>query len=325
MSLDLAHLDPQDKARVLVQALPWLERFVGTRIVIKYGGNAMVEPQLQQAFAQDVRFLHQVGMHPIVVHGGGPQISEMLDRLSITSEFRGGLRVTTPEAMEVVRMVLTGKVQRQLVSLLNVSAGNAVGISGEDGGLLRAERRRGHVEGEDVDIGLVGDVIEVNVGSVEDLLSAGRIPVVSTIAPDIADPTQVLNVNADTAAAALATALGARKLVVLTDVEGLYRAWPDPSSIIGRIGADDLTRMLPDLQSGMVPKMEACLRAVRGGVPQAHIVDGRQPHSMLLEIFTDAGVGTLVMPDWALPPSPASPPGTEQPTAPETHEAKEER
>ena len=307
MSELTADLPPGQKAEVLLQALPWLERFAGTRVVIKYGGNAMVDAELQRAFAEDVRFLHQVGMAPIVVHGGGPQISAMLDRLQIASEFRGGLRVTTPEAMAVVRMVLTGQVQRDLVSLLNDRTAHAVGISGEDGGLLRAERRTALVDGVPVDVGLVGDVVEVHPGAVEDLLAAGRIPVISTIAPDVTDPSQVLNVNADTAAAALAVALGARKLVVLTDVEGLYRSWPDRSSIIRQIRAEELRLMLPDLQSGMVPKMEACLRAVAGGVPQAHIIDGRQPHSMLLEIFTDEGVGTLVVPDWARPPHPEEP------------------
>jgi len=292
------NLRPDQKAEVLIQALPWLQRFAGTRVVIKYGGHAMVDERLQRAFAADIQFLHQVGMQPIVVHGGGPQISAMLDRLGIVSEFRGGLRVTTPEAMKVVRMVLTGQVQRDLVSLLNEQPANAVGISGEDGGLLRARRRTAVVDGEPVDIGLVGDVVEVHPAAVEDLLAAGRIPVISTIAPDVTDRSQVLNVNADTAAAAVAIALGARKLVVLTDVEGLYRSWPDRSSIVRRITAGELSLMLPDLQAGMVPKMEACLRAVRGGVPQAHIIDGRRPHSVLLEIFTDEGVGTLVLPDW---------------------------
>lgn len=266
--------------------------------VIKYGGNAMIDDELKAAFAQDMVFLRLAGLKPVVVHGGGPQISAMLDRLGIVSEFRGGLRVTTPEAMKVVRMVLTGQVQRDLVSLLNEQTANAVGISGEDGGLLRARRRTAVVDGEPVDIGLVGDVVEVHPAAVEDLLAAGRIPVISTIAPDVTDRSQVLNVNADTAAAAVAIALGARKLVVLTDVEGLYRSWPDRSSIVRRITAGELSLMLPDLQAGMVPKMEACLRAVRGGVPQAHIIDGRRPHSVLLEIFTDEGVGTLVLPDW---------------------------
>ncbi|MEE6297028.1 acetylglutamate kinase [Georgenia wangjunii] len=287
------------KAEVLIQALPWLEQFSGTRVVVKYGGNAMVDDELKHAFAQDILFLHQVGLQPVVVHGGGPQISSMLDRLGLESEFRGGLRVTTPEVMEVVRMVLTGQVQRDLVSLLNARVPHAVGLSGEDGGLFRAERRFASVDGEPVDVGLVGDVVEVDARAVEDLLAAGRIPVVSTIAPDVDDAGQVLNVNADTAAAALATALGARKLIVLTDVEGLYRAWPDRDSLVRRITVSELSLMLPDLQAGMVPKMEAALRAVRGGVPQAHIIDGRQPHSMLLEVFTDEGVGTLVMPDQA--------------------------
>jgi acetylglutamate kinase len=287
------------KAEVLIQALPWLEQFSGTRVVVKYGGNAMVDDALKHAFAQDILFLHQVGLQPVVVHGGGPQISSMLNRLGLESEFRGGLRVTTPEVMEVVRMVLTGQVQRELVSLLNARVPHAVGLSGEDGGLFRAERRFASVDGEPVDVGLVGDVVDVDARAVEDLLAAGRIPVVSTIAPDVEDPGQVLNVNADTAAAALATALGARKLIVLTDVEGLYRAWPDRDSLVRRITVSELSLLLPDLQSGMVPKMEAALRAVRGGVPQAHIIDGRQSHSMLLEVFTDEGVGTLVMPDQA--------------------------
>lgn len=290
-------LFPHQKAEVLIQALPWLERFSGAIAVIKYGGNAMVDDDLKRAFADDILFLRQVGLRPVVVHGGGPQISAMLRRLSITSEFRGGLRVTTPEVMEVVRMVLTGQVSRELVNLLNARGPHAVGLSGEDGGLFRAARRQAQVDGELVDVGLVGDVVEVNPAAVEDILAAGRIPVVSTIAPDVASPTQVLNVNADTAAAALAIALGASKLVVLTDVEGLYANWPDRSSLIRRMGAAHLAELLPTLESGMVPKMEACLRAVQGGVPQAHVIDGRRAHSILLEIFTSDGVGTMVLPE----------------------------
>ncbi|WP_448071749.1 acetylglutamate kinase [Georgenia yuyongxinii] len=285
------------KAEVLVQALPWLRRFSGARVVVKYGGNAMVDDRLKRAFANDVLFLHQVGLQPVVVHGGGPQISQLLDRLGLETEFRGGLRVTTPEVMDVVRMVLTGQVQRDLVSLLNAEDAHAVGLSGEDGHLLTAERRAATVDGAPVDVGLVGDVVAVDPQAVEDLLAAGRIPVVSTVALDAADHSQVLNVNADTAAAALAVALNATKLVMITDVEGLYAAWPDPASLISQLHATELEAMLPGLQAGMVPKMEACLRAVRGGVAQAHVIDGRQPHSMLLEIFTDAGVGTLVLPD----------------------------
>ncbi len=286
------------KAATLVEALPWLERFAGALVVIKYGGNAMVDDALKAAFAQDVVFLRYAGLRPVVVHGGGPQITSMLDRLGIESQFRGGLRVTTPEAMDVVRMVLTGQVGRELVGLLNQHGPRAVGLSGEDAGLLRARRRTVHVDGEPVDLGLVGDVVEVDPTALLDLLAAGRIPVVSTIAPDVDDDgTTVLNVNADTAAAALAVALGATKLVVLTDVEGLYADWPDRSSLLSQVTASRVEQLLPRLQSGMVPKMEACLAAVRQGVPQAHVVDGRVPHALLLEVFTSDGIGTMVLPD----------------------------
>ncbi|MBI9115419.1 acetylglutamate kinase [Sanguibacter suaedae] len=292
-----ADLAPSQKAEVLLEALPWLRQFHGALVVVKYGGNAMVDETLKAAFAEDMVFLRQVGLRPVIVHGGGPQITEMLARLGIESEFRGGLRVTTPEAMDVVRMVLTGKVSRELVGLLNAHGPHAVGLSGEDGGLLRARRRHATVDGEPVDVGLVGDVVEVDPRAVQDLLDAGRIPVVSTIAPDVADPTQVLNVNADTAAAALAVALGARKLIVLTDVEGLYTDWPDRSSLASRITVSALAELLPSLESGMVPKMEACLRAVRGGVREAHVIDGRAAHSVLMEVFTTRGIGTMVVPD----------------------------
>lgn len=290
-------LRPDQKAEVLIEALPWLQEFSGALLVVKYGGNAMIDDELKRAFAQDMVFLRQVGLRPVVVHGGGPQISSMLDRLGIESEFRGGLRVTTPESMDVVRMVLTGQVSRELVGLLNAHGPYAVGLSGEDGGLLKAERRMAVVDGAQVDVGHVGDVVDVDPRAVKDLLDAGRIPVVSTVAPDIDDPTQVLNVNADTAAAALAVALRARKLIMLTDVEGLYASWPDRDSLLQQIRVSALERMLPTLESGMVPKMEACLRAVRGGVPAAHVVDGRQAHSVLVEVFTSQGVGTMVLPD----------------------------
>ncbi|CAL8973463.1 MAG: acetylglutamate kinase [Cellulomonas sp. 73-145] len=301
-------LRPDQKAEVLIQALPWLRKFSGALVVVKYGGNAMVDDELKRAFAADMVFLRQVGLRPVVVHGGGPQINAMLERLDIASEFRGGLRVTTPEAMDVVRMVLTGQVSRELVGLLNAHGPHAVGLSGEDGGLLQARRRNVVLDGEEVDVGLVGDVVQVNPGAVLDLLDAGRIPVVSTVAPDIEDPTQVLNVNADTAAAALAIALGARKLVILTDVEGLYTDWPDRSSLVRRIRASTLEALLPRLDSGMRPKMEACWRAVRGGVGRAHVIDGRQPHSILVEVFTSDGVGTMVLPDEELPEAPATAP-----------------
>ena len=282
------------KAATLIEALPWLERFHGQTVVIKYGGHAMVDVEVQRAFAADLVFLRYVGIRPVVVHGGGPQISSMLARLGIQSEFRGGLRVTTPESIDVVRMVLVGQVGRQLVGLINEHGPFAVGMSGEDARLFTARRRSAYVDGQPVDVGLVGDVAEVNVDAVADIIAAGRIPVISTVAPDVAGV--VHNLNADTAAGALAVALEARKLVVLTDVPGLYYDWPDTASLVSQIGAEDLESLLPKLEAGMVPKMEACLRAVRGGVPAAHIVDGRVPHSLLLEVFTDEGFGTMVTP-----------------------------
>jgi len=305
MSSDAVNdLRPDQKAEVLIEALPWLQEFAGALVVVKYGGNAMVDDVLKAAFAEDMVFLRRVGLRPVVVHGGGPQINTMLERLGIHSEFRGGLRVTTPEAMDVVRMVLTGQVSRELVGLVNAHGPHAVGLSGEDGGLLQARRRHAVVDGQLVDVGLVGDVVQVNPSAVLDLLDAGRIPVVSTVAPDIDDPTHVLNVNADTAAAALAVALGARKLIVLTDVEGLYTSWPDRTSLVRRIRAAELADLLPTLDSGMRPKMEACWRAVEGGVGRAHVIDGREPHSILVEVFTTAGIGTMVLPDDEPVPSP---------------------
>jgi acetylglutamate kinase len=287
--------DAGAKAAVLVEALPWLQRFHGNIIVVKYGGNAMIDDTLKQAFAQDMVFLRLAGLHPVVVHGGGPQISAMLKRLNIPGEFRGGLRVTTPETMDIVRMVLVGQVGRELVGLINAHGPYAVGISGEDAHLFTAARRPAIVDGDPVDIGLVGDVVAVNPEAVLDIVRAGRIPVVSTVAPDVDGV--VHNVNADTAAGALAIALNAEKLVVLTDVEGLYANWPDKSSLRNEIRADELKQLLPGLASGMVPKMEACLRAVEGGVPRAHVIDGRLAHSVLLEIFTTHGVGTMVLPE----------------------------
>jgi len=280
------------KASTLIEALPWLEQYAGKIVVVKYGGNAMLNDELKRAFAQDIVFLRRCGVRPVVVHGGGPQISSMLKRLGIKSEFRGGFRVTTPEAMDVVRMVLVGQVGRELVGLLNQHGNLAVGLSGEDAGLFTAARRSVIVDGEEVDLGLVGDVVEVHPEAVLDLIAAGRIPVIATVAPDEAG--DVHNVNADTAASALAVALGAERLVVLTDVEGVYADWPNSTEIIARMNAAELAALLPTLESGMVPKMEACLRAVEGGVPRATVVDGREPHTLLLEVFTDDGVGTMV-------------------------------
>ena len=287
--------DAGAKAAVLAEALPWLERWHGATVVVKYGGNAMTDDALKAGFAEDVLFLRLAGLRPVVVHGGGPQISAMLGRLGVESEFKGGLRVTTPEVMDVVGMVLVGQVQRELVGLINEHGPYAVGLSGEDAHLFTAERRGASVDGEIVDIGQVGDVVSVRPDFVEQLLDDGLIPVVSTVARG-SDGTSY-NVNADTAAAALAIALSAQKLIVLTDVEGLYANWPDRNSLIRAIGLDRLRAMLPTLESGMVPKMEACLRAVEGGVPRATVIDGRIQHSLLLEVFTDSGVGTMVLPE----------------------------
>ncbi len=288
--------DAETKASTLIESLPWLKQFAGQIVVVKFGGNAMVDVALQRAFAEDMVYLRHVGLKPVVVHGGGPQITAMLKQLGIPSRFVGGYRVTTPETMDVVRTVLTGQVSRELVTLINEHGPFASAISGEDAGLFRGSRRGAIVDGTVIDIGLVGDVVEVDPAAVLAELNAGRIPVISSIAPDIDVPGQSLNVNADSAAAALAVALGAAKLVVLTDVEGLYRDWPNRDSLVSVIDTAELIGLLPNLESGMIPKMTACLDAVSGGVPKAAIIDGRRPHSILLEIFTDAGIGTEVVP-----------------------------
>jgi acetylglutamate kinase len=281
------------KAQVLTQALPWLSRFHGATVVVKFGGNAMIDEALKRAFAQDIVFLRYAGLRPVVVHGGGPQITRALERSGIVSEFAGGLRVTSPEAMDVVRMVLTGQVQREIVGLINEHGPFAVGLSGEDANTMTASRRHAQVDGQQVDIGRVGDVTTVAPQVIEALMNDGRIPVVSSVAR--AEDGGVYNVNADTAAAALAVGLKAEKLVVLTDVEGLYADWPASDEVVSQLDADELEKLLPSLTSGMAPKMEACLRAVRGGVGAAHVLDGRVQHSLLLEVFTDEGIGTMVV------------------------------
>jgi acetylglutamate kinase len=282
------------KASTLIEALPWLNRFHGRTVVIKYGGHAMSDEALRLAFAQDLVFLRYAGLRPVVVHGGGPQITEQLDRLGVPTTFAAGLRVTTPEAMDVVRMVLSGKVNKDLVALINRHGPFAIGLSGEDAGTFTAIRKAAIVDGELVDIGMVGEIVATNPGAIEALLADGRIPVVSSVAGG--EDGQAYNVNADTAAAALAVALGAAKLVMLTDVAGLYRDWPSSADVISQLTAAELELLLPGLATGMIPKMEACLTAVRGGVPQAHVLDGRLSHAVLLEIFTDSGIGTMVLP-----------------------------
>jgi acetylglutamate kinase len=294
MTTGIDELPTQVKAQVLAEALPWLKQLHGKVVVIKYGGNAMTDDTLRRAFAADMAFLRNCGIHPVVVHGGGPQITAMLRRLGIDKgDFKGGFRVTTPEVLDVARMVLFGQVGRELVNLINAHGPYAVGITGEDAQLFTAVRRSVTVDGVATDIGLVGDVDRVNTAAVLDLIAARRIPVVSTLAPD-ADGV-VHNINADTAAAALAEALGAEKLLMLTDVEGLYTSWPDRDSLVSEIDTATLAQLLPTLEAGAIPKVEACLRAVTAGVPSAHIIDGRVTHCVLVELFTDAGTGTKVV------------------------------
>ena len=282
------------KAETLIESLPWLQKFHGKVVVVKFGGNAMVDAELQKAFAEDMAYLRWVGIRPVVVHGGGPQISARLAELGIQSEFRGGFRVTTDETISVVRDVLREQISAQLAELIENAGAQTSIMSGEDANLFRAEKTMLESENGPVDIGLVGEVTQVNPRIVLEALEAGRIPVVSTVAPTTAG--ELLNVNADLAAAALAVALGAEKLMVLTDVPGLYSDWPNRDSLVSEITTTELEALIPDLESGMIPKMQSCLKAVQGGVPTAHVIDGRTPHSILLEIFTVTGVGTIVLP-----------------------------
>jgi acetylglutamate kinase len=296
--IDLQDTDPaqaSERAVTLVESLPWVRKYRDQVVVVKYGGNAMVSDELQDAFAADIAYLRYVGVKPVVVHGGGPQISSMLNRLDIPSEFRGGYRVTSTEAIGVVRMVLTGQINPQLVAKVNAHGPLATGLSGEDAGLFGGRRRGVVVDGVEHDLGRVGDVVTVDPQPVLDHLAAGRVPIVSSIAPDLDNPGTSLNVNADAAAAALAIALNAKKLVVLTDVPGLYADWPNRDSLVSHLTSTELRAMVPKLESGMIPKMQACLDAVDGGVPTAAIIDGRVPHSVLVELFTSKGIGTEVV------------------------------
>ena len=295
MSTTRQHTDAAAKASVLIESLPWLKSFAGKTVVIKFGGNAMVSDELKERFAEDMVYLRTVGVRPVIVHGGGPQITAMLEKLGISSEFRAGYRYTSPEAMEVVREVLTEHISGELVNLINEHGALATGIPGDTG--LFMGRRLTSVNGEDVDLGLVGEVTTVDPTTVIAALDAGRIPVISTIAPDVDNPHQSLNVNADSAASALAVALRAEKLMILTDVPGLYANWPDTSSLVSSITTRELRVMLPTLESGMIPKATACVDAVEGGVPKAAMIDGRVPHGILLEVFTPEGVGTEVVSD----------------------------
>ena len=287
---DLARI----KAETLIESLSWLQDFHGKVVVIKFGGNAMVDEELTRAFAQDMAYLRFVGIKPVVVHGGGPQISAKLAELGIETEFRSGLRVTTAEVMQVVRDVLRNQISTNLAGLVESAGAKAIVLSGEDSNLFRAERTTADQAGNALDVGLVGEVTQVNPRVVLEALAAGVVPIISTVAPD--QDGQLLNVNADLAAASLAVALGAEKLLLLTDVAGLYSDWPNKDSLISEIRVAELSKLMLTLESGMIPKMQSCLNALAGGVPRAHIIDGRAPHSILLEIFTSSGVGTLVLP-----------------------------
>jgi acetylglutamate kinase len=282
------------KSETLIESLPWLQKFHGKVVVVKFGGNAMVDAELQKAFAEDMAYLRWVGIRPVVVHGGGPQISARLAELGIESEFRGGFRVTTSETINIVRDVLRDQISAQLAALIQDAGAKTLILSGEDANLFRADKTLLETEQGPVDLGLVGEVTQVNPRIVLEALEAGKIPVISTVAPTTAG--ELLNVNADLAAAALAVALGAEKLMVLTDVPGLYSDWPNRDSLVSEINSKELEELLPTLESGMIPKMQSCLKAVQGGVPTAHVIDGRTPHSILLEIFTVTGVGTIVLP-----------------------------
>lgn len=287
--------DAHVKAQTLIESLPWLLRFGGNTIVVKLGGNAMVSEDLLDAFAADMVYLHTVGVQPVIVHGGGPQISRALEQRGIESEFRGGYRVTSTEAIPVVREVLREEISADIAARISRYGVGATALNGFDEGLFRATRRGAVVDGEDVDLGHVGDVTAVDPTVVRSVIARGEIPVVSSIAPEDIEAGPGLNVNADQAASQLAVALGASKLVLLTDVPGLYANWPDTTEVISTITADSLESMLPELESGMIPKMTACLEAVRGGVEKAAIIDGRLGHSVLLEIFTPSGIGTEVV------------------------------
>ena len=280
------------KAETLIESLDWLRQFHDKVIVIKFGGNAMVDEALQKAFAQDVAYLRYVGIKPVVVHGGGPQITARLAELGIKSEFRAGMRVTDEQSIPVIRDVLRNQIGAQLATLIEEAGAKAQVLSGEDENLFKAIVVAGETKDGPVDIGLVGEVRSVNPRSVLQAIDSSVVPVISSIAPTVEG--QVLNVNADLAAAALAVAVGAEKLMVLTDVQGLYSDWPNKDSLISSISAEELRGLLPTLESGMIPKMKACLSAIEGGVPKAHIIDGRTPHSILLEVFTRSGIGTQV-------------------------------
>ncbi|WP_092472996.1 acetylglutamate kinase [Desulfotruncus arcticus] len=293
-------LSPMEKAGILVEALPYIKKFYGKTVVIKYGGHAMLNCELKKAVLTDAVLMKYVGMHPVIVHGGGPDITGMLKKVGKESNFVGGLRVTDDETMEIAQMVLVGKINKDIVSMINDIGGSAVGLSGKDGNLLVADKKLGRVrspEGQDelVDIGHVGEVRQVNPGILTTVIREGYIPVVAPVA--VGEGGVSYNVNADSAAGALAVALNADKLIILTDVEGILADRNDKDSLISTVKMDEVPNLIERriLEDGMIPKVECCVSALRGGVSTTHILDGRVPHSVLLEVFTDRGVGTMVI------------------------------
>ncbi|MFM1985808.1 MAG: hypothetical protein RIS18_25 [Actinomycetota bacterium] len=281
------------KAAVLAEALPWLLKFQDSIVVIKFGGNAMTSEELSKQFAEDVVFLKLAGLRPVVVHGGGPQISKRLEESGIKSEFVSGYRVTNSESIKIVRDVLVDLIQKELVSNINGLENLAVGLAGDTNSLIEAEKFLIKDDDKEIDIGLVGSVTKIDADQIIEVLDSGKIPVISTIGID--KHKNIYNINADTAAAAIASALNAQKLVILTDVAGLMEKYPDPSTVIPTIEIENLKRILPTLDEGMKPKMQACLDAVQLGVQRAHVIDGRAPHAVLVEVFTDSGTGTMVV------------------------------
>jgi len=281
-----------EKATVLVEALPYIQKYNGKTVVVKYGGNAMINEELKQAVISDIVLLSLVGINVVVVHGGGPEISDMLKRVGKKSEFVNGLRYTDEETMEIVQMVLCGKVNKDLVSIINHIGGRAIGLCGMDGGMLRAEK----LAEDGFDYGYVGNVVEVNTESIHDVIDQGYIPVVSTVALGVGEDTHAYNINADTAAAKLASALGAEKLILLTDVRGVLRDPKDEGSLIAQIKVSEVPELVREgiISGGMIPKLDCCVEAVRQGVPRTHILDGRIPHSILIEMLSDKGVGTMI-------------------------------
>lgn len=282
------------KAKTLIEALPYIKEYFGKRIVIKYGGSAMESPKLQELFATDIVLMHYVGINPIIIHGGGPQISGWMKKLGMEPKFIDGLRYTDEKTMEVVKMVLVGKVNKEIVSLVNRHGELAVGVGGDDARLIVAKKKAKNTKGQNIDLGFVGDVHKINPEIIDNLLLSGFIPVIASIGGD--DDGQSYNINADTVTSHIAAAVGAEKMIILTDVEGIYTDHNDKNSLISELNIKDAEKLLGSgrIEGGMIPKISACLDAVKRGVEKAHILNGKTEHALLLEIFTNKGIGTMI-------------------------------